>query len=513
MRKREDIILPNSGWIARPTQKGVEYLTHESNIMVQISGSDRDRNAIVKILLGLRPIGETYGKIIKKEIDNLLSSGAIRVGGVGLFKENVLDEDERRYLKIRQHTVGDKGPIKSVFWLDPGKSNFSLSQSYLFSGSYSVALTGKNDEEIEYTSGVGSTPYIAERKAVMEGLERYASGYVPRSDLIVTSAKKLGVKAIDPRRVVNYSEKQYKNGLSFVPFSEDRAYHWKEVVTFPGKKKLYIPVECLYYPIRGEYIKEKHTFTSSSGVAAAFSFKDALLWGLCEAIERDAFMLIWLNRISMPRISLESLPSEQRQRLSKIESLGFSVNVINITLDLAPVVLIAAVSNKRMPALILGSASDFDIVKAISKATDEVEQQLYWNLKKGHKNHTLSDQKDVVGVSGHMALYHSGTHLRKASFLWGGEKIALKAKYSGGKADLGILSDLLESRKIELVTADLTPKFLAKLGLRVVRAIPLDIVPISFGYGMEPLGMPRIRKFSTRGSPWPRGTPFTHPFA
>ena len=133
---RKDIILPSSGWIARPTQEGVEYLTHETNIMVKISGSDRDRNAIVKILLGQRPIGETYGRIIKKEIDKLLSSGAIRIGGVGLSKENVLDENERRYLKIRQHTVGDKGPITSVFWLDPGKSDFSPSQSYLLSGSY-----------------------------------------------------------------------------------------------------------------------------------------------------------------------------------------------------------------------------------------------------------------------------------------------------------------------------------------------------------------------------------------
>jgi ribosomal protein S12 methylthiotransferase accessory factor len=46
----------------------------------------------------------------------------------------------------------------------------------------------------------------------------------------------------------------------------------------------------------------------STGQAAAASTEAALLGGLCEVIERDAFSIAWLNRLSMPEVQIDSDP-------------------------------------------------------------------------------------------------------------------------------------------------------------------------------------------------------------
>jgi hypothetical protein len=181
---------------------------------------------------------------------------------------------------------------------------------------------------------------------------------------------------------------------------------------------------------------------------------------------------------------------------------------------LLTVVLAMAVSKTLRPSLVLGAASGSSASALIGKALSEVEYQLYWKWRNPENTRSIVDQTDVHRVLDHTALYASPEHLSKAEFLWSGKMQTLEKMYSNSFPDnLSILTHVLTQRGIELAVLDLTPPYLRKVGVWVVRAIPLGLVPISFGYKMEPLAMERCKKLAKRGSPWSNGIPFTHPFA
>ena len=500
----------NKEWLLRPTQDGLELLTPERNIALELSEPER-RDEIASILLGEVPVANNED--IQETISDLIKQGILQHSNrkpPGIERT----ETEKQIWKLRKSIVGSQGPVYEVYWLDPTQSQFSLERTYLFTAKYregveNIAWAFANDQKDRN---------LAELKAIMEALERHACSIIPFAELVKAPAKKLGKKAIDPREVISYTREQYKNNPSLLPFSNNREYYWKEVMTFPGREKRYLPADCLYFPLDEKIFPRPYTFANSSGVAAGFNFGEILPRALYETIERDAFMMVWLKRITMPTIQRASLPEDLQNRIGEIEELGYRVSLVNITLDLAPVVLVAIVNNQREPALILGTASNLNLLEACSKALAEVEQQLYWNLKSFTPTYILSDYRKVKKVSDHAALYHTSQYLPKASFLWSGNAQFLQVPQKKLDDELEKMLKILSSHKKQLIVADLTPISLRKLGIQVLRAIPLGLVPISFGYGMEPLGMPRLKRSPKeitrlKQNPWPANVPFTHPFA
>ena len=497
------------GWHIRPTQDGLELMAPERNIALELSDL-AFREQLAAVLGGKEEIPEE--DTIRETLHQLEAAGTLSfVEGVPASKKpagGIGDVTER----IRRELVGNKGPVVAVYRLDPKQSRFPLLQTHPFSAKY-LGETGRGEEKEEEWAGGSDTDWEqAEFKAIMEALERYASGVVPRNELIRATAQQLGEQVIDPRRVVAYTRTQYRNGLPFIPFSRDREYYWKSVSMFPGGEEKYLPVECLYYPVGHELTPNVYTAANSSGVAAGLSFEDALLRGLYEAIERDAFMVVWLSRMRMPRIDHNTIPGEYLARTLSLEALGYHVHFVDITLDIAPVVLVIAESKTAEPALVLGAASGPHLEQAVGKAFSEAEYQLYWTLRHSDHVRTLRDPKEVKGVLDHMALYASSEHLSKAAFLWGGEMLPMRKQSSEG-TDVWALVEKLKQHRIATAVLDLTPEYLKKAGVWVVRALPLGLVPISFGYGNEPLGMKRHRQMARQGTPWPHNRPFTHPFA
>ena len=59
-------------------------------------------------------------------------------------------------------------------------------------------------------------------------------------------------------------------------------------------------------------IGERFALPISTGCAAHTDIAAALLSGLCEVIERDAIALLWLQRMAVPRLSLDGLGATYR---------------------------------------------------------------------------------------------------------------------------------------------------------------------------------------------------------
>jgi ribosomal protein S12 methylthiotransferase accessory factor len=514
----------NQNWILRPTVEGLELIScdGEQVIALALEGSKTDVSECISIFRGEKPF-YTQEESLGELLTDLSGRGAITLSKsqpVDLrTKEN--SKNLKRLWQIRSRLVGSNTPVPKIYWFDPLLSRCSVLGVHLFNAQYTIGGVG-TQYETDWSTGISDDLELAELKSIMEALERHASGIIPTSELVRASAYQLGDDVIDPTRLATYTEKQYQGALGLTKFTPDREYFWKEVTTFPGWKRKYLPIDCIYYPIPVEFIPEEpYTLANSSGVASGFSFEEALLRGLYEICERDAFMVVWLNRLVMPKIPIDLLSSRSKERVSAITEFGYTVHLIDLTLDNVPVVLALAVNREKIPALVLGmSANLLNVLSAADKALQEVLQQLWWNFRRDYKVAVLKNPKKVSDVRDHAALYASAKYLSRAEFLWKGEVRTLEATpypISSLANELERVCSILEQIGSEVIVADLTPSYLRKAGVWVVRAISLGLIPVSFGYGLEPLGMPRIKmlpkRLGLKPKPWRRGKPFTHPYA
>lgn len=516
----------NQSWIFRPILKGLEFISccGEQAIVVTLEGSRINTSELTAIFRGEKPFSfeekETFEELIadlsKREVITLSETQPIKPSPE---KDNV---NLKRLWKIRSRLVGPNTPVPKVYWFDPSLSSFSGLRAYLFNAQYTIGGIG-SQYPTDWSTGISDELELAELKSITEALERHASGIIPIPELIRTSAKKLNRDVINPNRIVAYSEKQYQSIPWLAKFTSHREYFWKEVLSFSEGKKKYLPIDCLYYPVPEELgLEYYHTLANSSGVAAGFSFEESLLRGVYEICERDAFMVVWLNRLSMPKIPINLLPARHQEITTTLKELGYAVHLVDLTLDNVPVVLAIVVNPERIPALVLGMSANLNILLAVEKALQEILQQLWWAFRRDFKVRVLKNPRKVSDVRDHAALYASEKYLRHANFLWSGEFRDLKTRIilssiSSWKQELIQVCDVLEQAGSQVIVADLTPSYFRQAGVWVVRAIVLGLVPVSFGYGLEPLGMPRIKALPSHlgleSNRWSRDKPFTHPYA
>ncbi len=187
--------------------------------------------------------------------------------------------------------------------------------------------------------------------------------------VVSTSAKELGVEAIDPGELVPLSRS--KGRAADILGSEP--IDWTSARRLDGEA-CWIPTD--------------HCFRSSSprksawswpgesnGAATGISLGDATLRGLLEVVERDAVAIWWFNRVRRPplRISMMDMPTiapvarwlrTNRRRM----------HFLDITSDLGIPVVAAVSFHESGSGIALGFAADLDRERAAIRAMLEMMQ-------------------------------------------------------------------------------------------------------------------------------------------
>jgi ribosomal protein S12 methylthiotransferase accessory factor len=167
----------------------------------------------------------------------------------------------------------------------------------------SSSLLGASLRHIQGVGGAGFTLAEARAAAVGEAAERYSASHLPRERFVEASADELGAGAVDPERFALFARDQYEtDGFPFVPFHRGTRVQWVEGIALPGREPAWIPVELVYLADAIEPGRPRIGYATSSGMACAGSEIEAVERGLLELLERDAFMLAWSNRLSLPRV-------------------------------------------------------------------------------------------------------------------------------------------------------------------------------------------------------------------
>jgi ribosomal protein S12 methylthiotransferase accessory factor YcaO len=190
-----------------------------------------------------------------------------------------------------------------------------------------------------------------------------------------------------------------------------------------------------------------------------------------------------------------------------LQRLGFRVVIKDLSRGLAPVILVFA-QDARRGITSVATHCDFDPGLALEHALSELESTVFLRLRSSERRRIAP--AEVRMPLDHGALYAQKAHFRRADHLASaGRECKLRSAGAGACRRWQQLVEEIDARGERVLSVDLTPEGARLTGdtrtLRVVRAVVTGLLPVTFGYGCEPLGL--LPASSTK-------TPlFPHPFA
>ncbi len=361
----------------------------------------------------------------------------------------------------------------------------------------------KADPQERMAAGKGATEAEAIAGAIGEAVERYCSSQVDESAVHRMSLREAGPNSVTPAECVLYSDAQYaKKKLPYVRPEPETEIGWVTGREMPEDREVWVPAALTYLNYNGQLSEPYLCPATSNGLAAGPNLEFAMLGGLYELMERDAFLITWMNKLVAPRIELSTLHGLAESICSHYQRFKVRIEIYNITLDLPAYVMMACAVDLsgRGPAQLIGLGCNLNPAIAVEKALMEICQSRPGEVARHLKSppqQRLRKYQDVRVLEDHSAFAGMPENLKEFSFLRDSDKfqrmddLANRSR-DNTKADLDQCIEALRRRQSRVVYMDLTTPDIAPFGLRVVRMIATGLQPIHFGFGEERLGGRRL---------------------
>lgn len=346
-------------------------------------------------------------------------------------------------------------------------------------------------------TGVGLDRYSALIAAVGEAVERYAAcTYDPDQDMIWASYEDVQGAAISPDEFVLLSAREYEQWKHIVtPFQAQRPIGWAKGRHFTDGSLALVPASFVYGDYRYSSFDEVLTpVVVSTGLAAGPSWEQAVLSGLCECVERDAFMITYLNRLPVPEIDLDQVTHPKvRDLLDRIPPWAYtSIRAWNLTTDIGIPTVLAMImgDGETTPAFLCGASANVDRGQALYKALIEAVQCYGWAtryLVPKYKDHVWAeDFSDVLTRDDQMGLAaKSGFAVHLEWLLESRPKTPLESlpdlRTSSVVEALAVAADAVQQVGLPIVTVDLTQPDIASAGFHATRVLIPGTQPLTFG--------------------------------
>lgn len=444
---------------------------------VYLYGAEHDIGVVEYVGFNERTLAESLGLNFPNEsvLSTLVIGHADKNASQSSTNDQKTDEIAR---ELRLKLVGDNKPIEKIVFWDPDVLGYRMPK-WIAMASYHPPHSRASISMRKRCSAfaTGFTSSEATIKCLAEGYERYAwDNY--RSD-IIESAKDLQELYLDPHEFVHYSPEQYKRLKDITPFSEKEKIGWVSGVKLNSNEHIWVPAELVFNPPRIPKGRSQFCFrANSNGIAAHFDRDLAIDSALYELIERDAFCVHWYSK-TPPRILSESiLPTQILDRMQPWNKNGYSISVMDITIDGPPIVLVVIWSSHLTPSIMSGAGCRPNFFDALDKAFDEAEfMAVTWHGRKLQQNMST---RDIHSPDDHGVYYSDPSHFKHLSWMFKSNTCIRLAK-----------DQELDREKLDPIMVDITPKDYP-CGLVVVKTFSSHLMPIGFGYGQEHYGHRRL---------------------
>ncbi len=265
----------------------------------------------------------------------------------------------------------------------------------------------------------------------------------------------------------------------------------------------------------------------STGMAFHTDLVRALWAGLCEAAERDGFMLMWWTQRPAREIVCEGsrLPAPLYDRVRSLRAIGLTPRLFDISSDVRIPAVTCFLLGEKYPYLSAGAACTADPLQACAKALDEavyVRVPSQSRPKDAREVPSTSDFNWVQQLDDHRALYAAWPSPPATRFLLdrGNGRVSF-ADYAAEPwctepatmSEFESLARRLErDQGLTLLWKDMTVPEVEGLG-RVVKVVVPEMIPLSPNQNVRWLGMPRLLEALGRSRARAADfNPYPHPF-
>lgn len=378
-------------------------------------------------------------------------------------------------------------------------------------------------------SGAALTWEGARGAALGECLERYASASIDRSGPRYVASydilKRNGLRAHHPDDWALFDPSQQ---IPFPPFTTDLPILWTEGVDLRSHTPILLPA-CMTYltssPLLREHGAQILAPAISTGCACATTRTTALLKGFYELVERDAFMIVWRNRLPIPKISIDANSTVHQLFRERFERPGLEYHIWQTTMDLPVPSFFGMLVDRRglHPRMVVGGSANWDAEAAVTKTLCELVQGLSWLDFLRSSARSIPGSFDEIDSFTDRAVLYASQELDEAfSFLMDDRPAKpLSAIPSRTGTDANLLAAMLralEAKHFSPAAVDLTTDDIAACGFVVTRAMVPGLETMEGDYRLQLLGGQRWRAvpvelgYRREISSIAEMNPFPHPY-
>jgi ribosomal protein S12 methylthiotransferase accessory factor len=395
-----------------------------------------------------------------------------------------------------------------------------------------LAMTGASlaPDHGTVAAGFGRTEDFrqAERVALFEAVER-CNGMRPRRcrTILLASFAELGPdRALDPATVGQHDpEHEQHPDFALTPYTPDLRLPWVHGWSYASGKPVAVPEQLVYWaqhtPPGQKFVRD-----TSNGCGLGNSLPEAVLHGLFEVAERDAFLMAWHAGTPLRPVRMPVDDPLLLHLADRMESLGYELMFFDATNDLAvPTVLslalrrdgdtrralFAAGAHLDPRAALRSAAAEVVVDVEVAMDADRTDPELH---DRERLLRLLADPTLVRTMEDHVAVNGLAEAADRYAFLLDGGLAPIDAADLGALPSPVDIRDLLDEHVtrlhdlgLEVIAVDQSDPLIAdRLGLFSAKVIVPGALPMTFGHLNRRLrGLPRLPDRAV-------ANPHPHPF-
>jgi ribosomal protein S12 methylthiotransferase accessory factor len=357
--------------------------------------------------------------------------------------------------------------------------------------------------------------------AVLEALERLGGcSPVGKRTVVRAAMEDLQDTALDPRTLGMHEDDLYEIAPKFYrPFTEEAVCNWVWGYSLTAAEPVLVPETCAYFWTLNR--PDPAFFAeNTNGCALGSCLEEAILYGILEVAERDAFLLTWHSQIPSAPIDLEASdfrdPAISAAAIT--QATGYDVTLFDVTTEFGiPSVWAMAthpgLRDSAMPdgtdeiALFCAAGSSLSPERAALSAVLELGPQLANAIKqfparKADAATSLDDPSHVNTIFDHAVAFGDPRAYERLDFLTGSAGNPIPLAGLGGQkwpANTDLREDLLElvdrfrREGMDVIVVDETSPDHRAIGLHCVKVLIPGMLPLTYGHRRRRLrNLPRL---------------------
>ncbi len=337
------------------------------------------------------------------------------------------------------------------------------------------------------SSGCGYQWEKAVLATLGEVVERYCPAFYSEKGLVKSTYRDLDRSAVHPDEVALFHQRQYESeGFPFVPFTEDHPLHWTPCYDLiDGGEKLY-PGSLVFMPwsAREKWIG----LSTSTGLAGHTNIHEAILVGLYELIERDSFVITWMNDLVTPKIVIDD---DIRQFIAENYPPQYDFHLFDISFDLQTPTVFGIMFGEAEfgPFISVGSATRGTYADAARKTIMEIGQATAYfrYILESKADWCPEDYNDIHDFEDHSVFYIKRRDLWHIFDKWKNAVPSKKIDFNEVRPTttqqeirriLGVMSD----KGYDVLLKDLTTVDVEQAGFRSVKVMIPQLIQMAGSY-------------------------------